>query len=961
MAAARAVAGGLFGATVAAMVVVLPVAVLVAPAALRFSSLTQGSAEAAGQARVGGLLVLMLLPQVPLYAVVGTATAVMNAQRRFALAAAAPALENLGTIAVLAAVAVLYPGARSVQDAPLGLILLLGLGTTGSVALHALVQWIGARRAGVALAPLAGWRHPEVRALIRRAVPSLAQAGLGALQIFVLIMLANRVAGGVVAFQLALNFFFLPIALAATPVALSLTPRLSRMTSPADAAAFRDTFVRGLSFAIFLVVPAATAYLAMAGPLAQAMSYGAFRAGTGALLVTASLAGLALGVIGETVFLVCTYTCYARGDTVTPLHAATVQATLTLTLAGATTTILTGPAALAGLGLAYTGGTALSAAMLLRAVLRRLPPGQASVLRAGGRALLCSLAMAGPAMLTADQVSRWAVPGAPVMAMAAAAAVGAGIYFGCQRMLRAEEMSWVGGALGQRLRLRLRLPRRPGRSLARRPARPGRRPAPRPRAAWATNAATLLGCLAAGAALAVSPLAAAALLVVFGLTLAVWARPAVATYLLIVVTPLTAGIDRGRLLPGLRPNEALLFLLVAIVAARAVLLARSGVVRLVRPNGIEVALLAMAVSSSVLPLAVMVLRSREISGDDIAHSIVLWKLLLTYAVARLTVTTQRQALRCLWLLLASGAAVSLVAITQSLGLFGVPGLLATYYAPFGVENALEIGRGSSTLSLPAAVADLATLTLLIALALLRYGGTRRLLLAAVALLSVFGVLAAAEFSTVFGMLLALAAFVVLTRSWRLLLYAPPIGVLAAVLLEPVIANRLAGFQSASGLPVSWIGRLRNLQTYFWPDLFSHWNWVFGVRPSARVASDAQEFGWIWIESGYTWLLWGGGLPLLAAYLALVVTTVRHGRRLATSPVPVTRAIGIAAACFILTDAFVMLFDPHVTYRGAAEAMLVLLALSRHLAPPPTPPPAPPPAPAPAGAVAVQAAPLGGPS
>ena len=122
---------------------------------------------------------LLLLPQVPLYAIVGTATAVMNAHRRFALAAAAPALENLGTIAVLGVVAVLYTDVAAEHTVPLSLLLLLGLGTTGAVLLHASVQWWGARRIGIVLVPNAGWRDPQVRATIRRALPALRAGGAG--------------------------------------------------------------------------------------------------------------------------------------------------------------------------------------------------------------------------------------------------------------------------------------------------------------------------------------------------------------------------------------------------------------------------------------------------------------------------------------------------------------------------------------------------------------------------------------------------------------------------------------------------------------------------------------------------------------------------------------------------------------------------------------------------------------
>ena len=70
-------------------------------------------------------------------------------------------MENLGTIAVLVATAALYGTGRGLGNLPTGELLLLGLGSTGAVALHAATQWWGARRAGVVLLPRPGWRDSE--------------------------------------------------------------------------------------------------------------------------------------------------------------------------------------------------------------------------------------------------------------------------------------------------------------------------------------------------------------------------------------------------------------------------------------------------------------------------------------------------------------------------------------------------------------------------------------------------------------------------------------------------------------------------------------------------------------------------------------------------------------------------------------------------------------------------------
>jgi len=172
---AAAVGGGFLGVLLTGGLVLFPVAVLGVPWLLQLATLGSAADDPTGQVGLARVLVVMTVPQVFLYAVAGTAAAVMNAHRRFALAAVAPALENLGIIAVLGAVALTWGVARAdTASVPTGELLLLGLGSTGAVALHASVQWWGARRCGVVVRPARGWRDPEVRAVLRRALPALA-------------------------------------------------------------------------------------------------------------------------------------------------------------------------------------------------------------------------------------------------------------------------------------------------------------------------------------------------------------------------------------------------------------------------------------------------------------------------------------------------------------------------------------------------------------------------------------------------------------------------------------------------------------------------------------------------------------------------------------------------------------------------------------------------------------------
>src|SRR4051794_14310894 len=105
------------------------------------------------------LLLALLLLQVPLYVVAGMAAAVQNARGRFALAASAPLVENVGIIVVMAAYAVAFGGGTPSGEG-LGAVALLGGGTSGSVLLHAVVQWVRARPGGGPGPPPPGPRGP---------------------------------------------------------------------------------------------------------------------------------------------------------------------------------------------------------------------------------------------------------------------------------------------------------------------------------------------------------------------------------------------------------------------------------------------------------------------------------------------------------------------------------------------------------------------------------------------------------------------------------------------------------------------------------------------------------------------------------------------------------------------------------------------------------------------------------
>jgi murein biosynthesis integral membrane protein MurJ len=947
--ASERVAGGFLGVTLVALLPVVPLAVFLGPLVLKVAALGGSQAVSDAQVHLGRLLILMFIPQVFCYCVVGTSTAVMNSRRRFALAAGAPAIENLGSIAVLLAAAALYGTSRSLANVPTGEVLLLGLGTTGAVVLHAATQWWGARRAGVMLLPRPGWHDPEVRSVVRRSPPALGQAGLAAVQTLALLAVANRVPGGVVAFQVALNFYFLANNLGITPVALSLLPRLARMHLDHDETAFHDTLVRGLALGFFVTIPAAAGYLVLDVPLARAVSFGQMGSPRGVTMIAAALVPLSLAVISQTAFRIVTIAFYARKDTRSPLLSTVLQAVVCLSLVSIAP-LVHGPAVLLVLGIALSASVAVAACHLTARMWRRLGHrGTERLIPSLARFVVGAVVMAGPAWLTAHAVEDGlARPFGSRTGVIAAAIVGATVYLAVEALWRTPEVGWLAGALvymrGKARRALGQAPPAISRSL------PGRVPPGVPVSRWGprllrpVSSRWLIGpTLLAAAGIAVvsvfKPLAAIAALLVLAVMACVWKWPSLAAYLAIGLTPLTVSLNLGHALPLIRPNEAIDLLLGSALAARGLALLRSGELPHFRLTRVELAIVLMAVTNSVIPLLWMTVRQQPISQDDLLYALVMWKLLALYALVRWSASTDRQIRRCLWISVTAACIVAVVAILESLALAGVTGILAQYFGGYNSASGPAGGRGSSLLGLPGATADLMVFNLAVISGLwIRYR-RHRLVLAAAATLMVFGVISAGQFGGFIGLVVGVVCIALVSRTPRLLGLFAAAATVGAIILWPVISQRLLGFQSASGLPVSWTGRLYILRNYFWPRLFSDWNWLLGVRPAARIPVPSKQTGYVWIESGYTWLLWGGGIALLASYAFFTVVTARDAWLAARTGRDARSVAGVAVFTAIIVIAVLMSTDPHLTYRGSADELFFLIALAAPRARRPEPVPA----------------------
>lgn len=440
----------------------------------------------------------------------------------------------------------------------------------------------------------------------------------------------------------------------------------------------------------------------------------------------------------------------------------------------------------------------------------------------------------------------------------------------------------------------------------------------------AAIAMTVVAAALVGAACAAAPMLTAA--AGLAVTVIVFAalRPVAAVCLLIFVTPLLAGLDRGGI--PLRPYEGLIVLVAVGIAARILVVGRPGDLRFDR---VQAAIVALAVCASIVPLVVMLARGRQIGRDEVLYAMQMWKYYVVFLVVRVTLRTERQVRLGLTFAIVAACIAGLVGILQALQIGPVPGFVAAHF--LGADESTSFAydqRGTSTLASSIATADVTVFAGAAAAAWALIDPARRRWLVPAALLLVFGAVGAGQFSGFIGIVVAVFALGAVTRNLgRYALAFSPLAVVASVVMAPVIQKRLSGFQGGQ-LPQSWQGRLDNLNTFFLPTLLHHGNWLTGVSPAGRVDAPENWRKWVYIESGHVWLLWTGGVALFAAFVYFLWVTMpllwRLARRRSHDVFGVAAAASFTALAVLVV---LMSFDPHLSLRGSADLNFTLLALA----------------------------------
>ncbi len=321
-------------------------------------------------AAVGAVLVLLIVPQLVLYAAIGVFVSIQHATRRFLVPSVAPTVENLGLLATIGVAWFRYGGGIEVDRVPLGLVVTLGVGSGLSVGAHALVQFLAARRALGSFGFGLDWRDREFRALAGPTRASFGWSTIIAARQFALVVAAGFAgAGGVQAFEIATLVYFIPVALIGRPIASAALPRMAASGTGAAGrlAGYRST----IRLAAWIAVPVGVALVTLSGPLADVVGQGRFAGEDARRMLAFGLAGLGIGAAAEALFEIARQATMAHGRGA--LVASTwLRAGVAVVGIPLVTVALDGPSVLLGLGLVVSGGDVAALAIAHRG-LRRDP------------------------------------------------------------------------------------------------------------------------------------------------------------------------------------------------------------------------------------------------------------------------------------------------------------------------------------------------------------------------------------------------------------------------------------------------------------------------------------------------------------------------------------------------------------------------------------------------------------
>ena len=392
-------------------------------------------------------LTRVMFPYILFMGTAALGMAALNAKRRFAVAAFAPALFSVGIVG--AAFLLRGPLAeRGVEPA-----MTLAIGVLAGGVMQVVAQIPALRRIGYASLPRFDLRDPHVREMLRRILPMTF--GLGVYYVDLVLsrrFLSELGEGAQSWFAWASRLCDLPQGIFVMAISSATLPSLATFAAKGETDELVSTWAHGMRLAMFVAIPCSIALVVLGEPLVILLFERGHFDPESSHQTARALAwqGGAIFTVAATRQLVPAF--HALGDTRTPVVVSAIDLVAFIVLA----LTLRGPFGHVGISIAVAGSSAVQMLLLAYGLKKRVGSLRGPELAASAARVLGASAIAGVAGAALAHVLSGVVPGAVGRALPGiASAILFGVVFLAAAWgLGAKELAEVAGPIRRRLRRR---------------------------------------------------------------------------------------------------------------------------------------------------------------------------------------------------------------------------------------------------------------------------------------------------------------------------------------------------------------------------------------------------------------------------------------------------------------------------------------------------------------------------
>ena len=294
---------------------------------------------------------------------------------------------------------------------------------------------------------------------------------------------------------------------------------------------------------------------------------------------------------------------------------------------------------------------------------------------------------------------------------------------------------------------------------------------------------------AIGAATLFSPWLAIAALLALGAGFFFLTRPITLCYMLVGTIVTSSGMERGLVVPLLKPNE-IAFLLAAGLTILMALAKRT--IRITGTTYSWFSLLTLGLGTVALPLGAYIIRGVALSTQDLLTLVAPLQYFLVFWVFAALPQTERQRFQLLFCMILGGGLVAFIGLLQAANVPFIVTILENYYPSSHGDVASEAGRVTSLLGAWNATGIFLMVSTLVGWSILpeSNSGAERIILNGTLILIQLALIATGSFAGMGVMLLGLVLISFIqgrgVRILSIILLGIVVVIAIAVLLQPIL-------------------------------------------------------------------------------------------------------------------------------------------------------------------------------